>query len=163
MLENLTPQAWEQARGVLFGEAGDKEKGYKVSYTAAAKAAGVTRKELMAWIRRAKKRMVEDEPWIHSIADDVEQIESHRADELLDVVWDKAMAGDAKLALTLLKKYDPEYREQPEFIPIMDMSEMFRRIQALQKIEQAKLESPPIDGQFEHVEEDVFAGLPETI
>ena len=85
----LTRERWLEARRVLFGER--PEQG--VSLDAAARAAGITRRVLRSWIERSREQRIEDEPWVHQIAKDVDDCPDIQGEVLEDVLFDHAVNG----------------------------------------------------------------------
>ena len=85
---NLTPEAWSIAREVLAGEVGEKP-----TKQAAARLAGVTVRELNAWITRSRERRETDEPWVWEIAEFYDRLDDTRFELLYGVLWERAVHG----------------------------------------------------------------------
>lgn len=154
-MQQWTPEAWERARKILCGESKKK-----ISWAAAARAAKVTVPTLKAWIKRSKEKRPEDDPLIHSMAEDIEDIDSLRAGYLEDTAWRRAMEGeikpvfymgaridnnkvrtvDNKLLMRMLERYDPEYqRNKPAvLIPLDDVTEIYQRLVAGKRVAEAE-------------------------
>ena len=127
---------WEAAKAVLTGQA---PRGF-VSPMAAARAAGIPLPVLRAWIKRSRERRVDDELWVHEIAEVYDTRYQAQAEVLEDVLFDHALHGyrtpvyikgkqvgeriiyDHGLGLRLLEVRDPRYqrgskRTAPSRIP----------------------------------------------
>ena len=116
---------WEAAKAVLTGQA---PRGF-VSPRAAARAAGITLPVLRAWIKRSREQRVEDELWVHEIAEVYDTRYQAQAAVLEDILFDHALHGqrspvyvngeqvterityDHWLGLRLLEVRDPRYRQ----------------------------------------------------
>ena len=116
---------WEAAKAVLTGQA---PRGF-VSPTAAARAAGIPLPVLRAWIKRSREQRVDDEPWVHEIAEVYDTRYQAQAAVLEDVLFNHALHGqrslvyvngkqvaerityDHGLGLRLLEVRDPRYRQ----------------------------------------------------
>ena len=116
---------WEAAKAVLTGQA---PRGF-VSPTAAARAAGISLPVLRVWIKRSREQRVDDEPWVHEIAEVYDTRYQAQAEVLEDVLFDQAIHGyrtpvyikgkqvgeriiyDHGLALRLLEVRDPRYQQ----------------------------------------------------
>lgn len=167
-LDSFTPERWEAARRVLSGEEGDR-----VSWAAAARAAGVAVRELRGWVRRSQECHPEDDPLIHSIAELVEGIQELQANRLEDEAWRRAIEGeetpivykgeitgsynkvDNKLLMSMLSVRDPRYSSKKEVnIRIEDVNEIFRRLQAGKRLMETQAEAREqeiIDADFTEV------------
>ena len=122
---------WEAAKAVLTGQA---PRGF-VSPTAAVRAAGISLPVLRAWIKRSRERRVDDEPWVHEIAEVYDTRYQAQAEVLEDVLFDQAIHGyrtpvyingkqvgerviyDHRLALRLLEVRDPRYQRGSKRTP----------------------------------------------
>ena len=162
-IDELTPERWEAARRVLHGECGAA-----VSKTAAAQAAGVSVGTLNAWIRRSQKGLIEDDPWVHQIWNDVNEAKGAQANTLEDVAWQRAVEGwdhpvimagkitdsykkfDNKILMQLLAVRNEQYRTTRETrtIAIMDTDEVFERLQAAERL---KLADQALDMEVEDI------------
>ena len=116
---------WEAAKAVLTAEA---PSGF-VSPQAAARAAGIPLPVLRAWIKRSREQRVDDEPWVHEIAEVYDTRYQAQAAVLEDVLLDHAINGqrtpvfvkgkqvgerityDHWLGLRLLEVRDPRYQQ----------------------------------------------------
>ena len=93
------------------------------------RAAGIPLPVLRAWIKRSRQQRVDDEPWVHEIAEVYDTRYQAQAAVLEDVLFDHALHGqptpvyvngkqvaerityDHWLALRLLEVRDPRYRQ----------------------------------------------------
>ena len=116
---------WEAAKAVLTAE---DPSGF-VSPQAAARVAGIPLPVLRAWIKRSREQRVEDEPWVHEIAEVYDTRYQAQAAVLEDVLLDHAINGqrtpvyvngeqvgerityDHWLGLRLLEVRDPRYQQ----------------------------------------------------
>ena len=176
--DEWTPEKWERARLVLSGEDGSR-----VSWSAAARAAGVRLGVLRAWIRRSREKRPDDDPVIHEMcawADDRDELVAGR---LEDVAWERAVTGweepvfqggelighkpkfDNTVLMKMLPAKDPTYRPHRNLdvdVRVTDESEIYQRLLAGQRLALAK-EGPtdlglPVDfeeGEFEEVPAEV--------
>ena len=88
--ESVPPLAqWEAAKAVLTAEA---PSGF-VSPQAAARAASIALPVLRAWIKRSRERRLDDEPWVHEIAEVYDTCYQAQAAVLEDVLFDYALHG----------------------------------------------------------------------
>ena len=177
-LIEFTPERWEAAKRVLSGE--DDEG---VSWTAAAKAAGVSVSTLQRWVKRSQERLPEDDPLVHEIAEFCEGIDDLQGQRLEDVAWKRAVYGedepvyykgervdtklryDNKLLMRMLETRNPRYRTKDATLKIGvdDAAEIFRRLTAGKRIAEAQneetaLQAPTIDLQKD--EDDIFSETP---
>ena len=155
----LTPEKWALARAVLLGESSKV-----VSLTAAAKAAGITRAELNSWIKRSGQKRIEDEPWVHEIAEVLVAADGHKADKLTDKAWERSLDDkktDNKLLVRMIEKYDPDFAPKKDAPAPFDIDEIYRRMMAIGKIKDAE-KGALIEGVAEEVNDDEFR-LPDGI
>ena len=164
--DQLDPVAWTNARDVLYGKSGDK-----ISERAAAAAAGVSIRELRAWVARSREKRVEDEPWVHLIAEEYDSAPLEQAGVLEDKLWGIAVNGVEEevwhqgehvgtkvkqmpsVAKDLMVARDPRYKPKPEveLNVTMDVDEMIRRLQATARMKLAAEDAkrPAIEGSLE--------------
>lgn len=170
-LAEFSPERWDAARKVLHGEHEDR-----VSLSAAARAAGVRTRTLKAWIRRSREQRPEDDPLIHSIAEEADAAIEEQAGKLQDVAWKTAIVGrekgvykdgelvgtenvpDNRVMMRLLEHRDPSYRPQNSTtleVKQGDTSEIYRRFLAAKRI--AVAEQSAIEGEFQVVGVDAVS------
>ena len=155
-LIEFSPERWARARSVLSGES---PKG--VSLTAAARAAGVTRATLNAWVRRSEQKIETDDPLVHEIAEVVNARDELQAGTLEDVAWRRATVGvrkkvfyrgeevglttpiaDNRLLMRMLEVREKRYAPKiPGEAPPADGNEIYQRFLAGLRLDQAKAEA----------------------
>lgn len=150
--ELLTQERWNKAYRILSGS--DKER---VSFASAARSAGVGVGTLRSWIARAREDRIEDEPWVHQIAADMQGIEETQAGALEDRAWGIAIKGrrervekadgsvqvkvtdDVKAIERMLEVRDDRYKRNSNEITLkLDQSEYYTRFTAMLKLMRAK-------------------------
>ena len=171
-LAEWTPERWERARKVLAGETDTR-----VSFAAAARAAGVKAHVLHAWINRSRDRLPDDDPLIHEMAEVVDSRKELLAGRLEDVAWKRAIHGelepvfykgvkvaskrkvDNRVLMRMLEaKNQEEYGRRPSQVTIKigDEAEIHQRLLAGLRMAQAKQElaKPTIElpeSEFEEI------------
>ena len=178
-LESFTPEAWEAAKQVLSGETDDK-----ISWAAAARAAGVPLHTLKAWVRRSADRRVDDDPLIYEVAEFVDQIDELQTGRLEDIAWERSVSGwdepvfhqgehvdnkrkfDHRLLTRFLETRDKRWRKQIEVkqLTVDDASEIQRRLLAGQRLAEAEENKRAIDlaeGEYEVVHDVPLVGYEE--
>lgn len=88
----LTPEAWSRALVVLRGDDGKSQ-----SIGAASKAAGVTRRVLLGWVDRSREMRVDDDAWIHCIAQDFDESADDRFDTAEDKLFEMGVNGETQI------------------------------------------------------------------
>jgi len=163
-LEQLTPERWQKALAVLNGE-----EGTSVSVRAAANAAGVPTAFVKLWVRRSREKHLEDDSWVHDIADQFDASALEQAGILEDKLFDHAVNGvptpivskgehigdvrkhSGKLTMDMLKARDDRYRTRQETTVklTMDDEDVQMRFIAMMRLRAAQLEA--IEGTYEEV------------
>ncbi len=154
-LDQFTYEKWEAAKVVLSGQSDEG-----VSFTAAARAAGVSVAVLRAWVNRSRQRHPGDSPTFHAIAEFYDTIKQLQGEVIEDDLWQIARKGhkmptidkghivdhyykkDPSLMMKLLKVRDPKYEDKSAGVTIkLDASEVFRRLIAGKRIAEARQEA----------------------
>lgn len=146
-LKALVPAKWDIVRDVLTGK--DK-KGISLSY--AAEKAGVTTDCIRAWGRLSALKRDEDEPWIHEIAEVLQQCKQFAGNRLKDKMWSiaqegkttttydadgclvgKVVADDFNAVKRLLEYLDPDFQktstESASININLDLRDVYERVQ----------------------------------
>jgi len=165
-LDAFTPEAWDRARNVLHGN-----DAASVSLKSAAAAAGVSLRVLKRWIARSRERRIEDDPFIHTIAEDVDAAIEEQTATLEDEAWKRALNGTPKdvycqgivvgqeakhdnaLLMRMLEHRDPSYRRNAEVevkLSLGEPQEIYARLLAGQRLAEARQEA--IEAEYSHVE-----------
>lgn len=154
---NLTLKRWRLVEAQLIGQG---KKGY-ASERAVAQVAGITIKELRAWVARSRLEDPEDDDWIHEIADVYDNRLKYQGETLEDVHLDHAINGveetvfnglgervgtkikwDHKLGVTMLqardKKYQPVQKVTNNTLIIAASEKIRERILAGVRVDAAK-------------------------
>jgi len=88
-MRKLNFESWGRAREILTG--GSRSS---VSRTAVARAAGVSLREMDAWVERSRLEDPGDEPWVWEIAKVVDEAMEWQAGALEDEAWRRVFAGN---------------------------------------------------------------------
>ena len=154
-MKDPTPDAWARAYEVLSGKDG---KG--ISLRRAAEAAGVSVGVLKGWVNRSRDRRIEDEAWVHEIAEQYDGVRESQAGVLEDIAWNRACAGtpvpivkggvvigesykhDNNLLMQMLSAKDSTYRDdkQSQINLNFDHGDLFLRYQSVVRLVDAEQE-----------------------
>ena len=175
VLADFTPERWAAAKEVLQG---NSDTG--VSWSAAARAAGVSVPTLRGWVKRSGEQRPEDDPLVHEIAVECQDLKSLQRDRLEDTAWERAIVGveetvyfkgeevgtkrkpDNRLLMRILEQRDPSYRTASPAAPLSvdDTAEIYRRLQAAQRIAEAQREAEEQTVDMAKGDDDVYAAAP---
>ena len=160
--DRLSRENWLAAERVLTGECGDV-----VSVRSAAAAAGVSVRELKAWVERSREQRVEDDDWIHGIAEVWDSRDELQAGILEDVLWKNAVNGvtetivnakgdkttknkaNERATIRMLEVRDRRYRPKAETNTLVvtdNPLDLLAKLQAAKRL--AEIEASAPEGEF---------------